>query len=53
MPQHSDCNAGVKLTAEEATQFEQAFNDESFRKLMAEYVSELSDPKYREEQEGG
>ena len=41
----------VKLTAEEAKQLERAFKDDEFRKLMAAYVSELSDPKYKEEQE--
>ena len=41
-----------KLTAEETKQIEQAFQDEAFRKLFAEYVSEISDPKHHEEQEG-
>jgi dynein assembly factor 2 len=41
----------VKLSAEEARQFEKAFSDDEFRNLMAEYVAELSDPKHKEEQE--
>jgi dynein assembly factor 2 len=41
----------MKLTAEEAKQVEKAFEDASFRKLLAEYVSELSDPSHREEHE--
>eukprot|EP00804_Cyclotella_cryptica_P002030 CCRYP_007420-RA/>CCRYP_007420-RA protein AED:0.40 eAED:0.42 QI:0/0/0/1/1/1/2/0/261 len=40
-----------RLTADEAKQFERAFQDESFRKLLADYASELSDPKHRAEQE--
>ena len=47
-------NAGeedVKLTAEEARQLEQAFKDDEFRKLMAEYVTEISDPNFKAEQE--
>ena len=41
----------VTLTAEESKQFERAFQDEAFRKLMADYVTELSDPQNKEEQE--
>jgi hypothetical protein len=42
----------IELTKEEAKQLEQAFNDKSFRQLLSEYVTELSDPKNREETEG-
>lgn len=45
--------ADGRLTPDEAKQFERAFQDESFRRLLAEYVSELSDPKHRKEHEGG
>ena len=45
-------NNDIKLTSEEAKQLEQAFQDESFRKLLADYVDEIRDPKHREEQEG-
>lgn len=53
MPQPSSATVenDVELTAEEAKQLEEAFKDDGFRKLMAEYASEISDPKYREEQE--
>jgi hypothetical protein len=49
MPTQTD---EVKLTAEEVASFEKAFSDESFRKLMADYVCEISDPKHKEETEG-
>jgi len=45
--------ADGQLTSDEAKQLERAFQDEAFRKLLADYVSELSDPKHRAEQEGG
>ena len=51
MPQINGDSNDVKLTAEKAKQLEEAFNDDKFCKLMSEYVSELSDPKYKEEQE--
>jgi dynein assembly factor 2 len=39
------------LTEEEASRLENAFGDDEFCKLMAEYAAELSDPKYKKEQE--
>ncbi len=39
------------ITEEEARRLENAFGDNEFCKLMAEYATELSDPKYKEEQE--
>lgn len=47
----TNAHEDVELTADEAKALEGAFKDESFRKLMAEYVSEISDPKNREESE--
>ena len=44
-------NDDVKLSEEEARQFEKAFSDDEFCNLMAEYVAELSDPKHKAEQE--
>lgn len=41
----------VKLSKEEAIRFEKAFEEKEFRHLMAEYVSEISDPKCRAEQD--
>ena len=43
--------AKENLTADEAKQLEEAFKDADFLKLMAEYISEISDPKHRAEQE--
>ena len=40
----------LEITAEEQDKFKRAFKDAEFRKMMAEYVDEISDPKYREEQ---
>ena len=40
-----------ELTSDEARRLERAFGDDEFCKLMAEYAKELSDPKYKEEQE--
>lgn len=40
-----------ELTSDEARRLEKAFGDDEFCKLMAEYANELSDPKYKEEQE--
>ena len=39
------------ITEEEARRLENAFDDNEFCKLMAEYATELLDPKYKEEQE--
>lgn len=44
-------NESINLTAEEVQQFEKAFANKEFRNLMAEYVSEISDPKHRAEQD--
>ena len=41
----------IKLSQEEAHKFKEAFANDNFRKLMAEYVSEISDPKHRAEQD--
>lgn len=41
----------IQLTLNEVKSLEQAFQDKSFRKLLAEYASEIADPKYRDEQE--
>ena len=41
----------IKLSKEEANRFENAFEQKEFRDLMAEYVSEISDPKHRAEQD--
>lgn len=41
----------IKLSKEEADKFEKAFEQKEFRDLMAEYVSEISNPKHRAEQE--
>ena len=39
------------MTEDETKKFTKAFGDPEFRKMMAEYVDEISDPKHREEQE--
>lgn len=41
----------VQISKEEADSIEKAFEAKEFRDLMAEYVSEISDPKYRAEQD--
>ena len=41
----------LKLSHEEAEKFQKAFGDEQFRKIFAEYVSEISDPNHRAEQD--
>jgi dynein assembly factor 2 len=41
----------VNLTKEEFHRIEKAFEDKEFRNLMADYVSEISDPKHRAEQD--
>ena len=51
MPQPAGDAKDADLTAAEAKQLGEAFKDETFRKLMAEYVNEISDPKHREETE--
>ena len=51
MPPVKEKEEGINLTADEAKHLEEAFKDSNFRKLMADYVSEISDPKHREEQE--
>ena len=40
-----------QLTAEEAKQLEAAFKDKDFCKLLSDYVSDISNPKFKEEQE--
>ncbi|KAL3805977.1 hypothetical protein ACHAW5_006584 [Stephanodiscus triporus] len=39
------------ISEEEVRRLENAFGDDAFCKLMAEYATELSDPKYKAEQE--
>ena len=39
-----------EMTAEETQKFSKAFQEPEFRKMFREYVNELSDPKFREEQ---
>jgi len=41
----------IELTAEEAKQLETAFKDADFCKLLSDYVSEISNPEFKEEQE--
>ena len=41
----------LDLTEEEQNKFTKAFQDKEFRKMMAEYVDEISDPKHRAEQD--
>jgi dynein assembly factor 2, axonemal len=41
----------VELTVEEAKQLETAFKDADFCKLLSDYVSEISNPEFKEEQE--
>ena len=40
-----------QLTVEEAKQLEAAFKDKDFCKLLSNYVSDISNPKFKEEQE--
>ena len=40
-----------QLTVEEAKQLEAAFKDKDFCKLLSDYVSDISNPKFKEEQE--
>jgi hypothetical protein len=42
---------GMKFTPEESDRFRKSFEDPEFRKLFAEYMDELQDPKNREETE--
>jgi dynein assembly factor 2 len=42
---------GVNMTKDEAEKFQKAFQEPEFRKLMADYVAEISDPKNRAEQD--
>jgi len=44
-------NNDIELTAEEAKQLETAFKDADFCKLLSDYVSEISNPEFKEEQE--
>jgi len=41
----------IELTVEEAKQLETAFKDADFCKLLSDYVSEISNPEFKEEQE--
>lgn len=44
-------NEKMKFSPEEASRFRKAFADPEFRKMFAEYMDELQDPKNREETE--
>ena len=44
-------DADIALTAEEAKELELAFKDQDFCKLLSDYASEISNPKFKEEQE--
>mmetsp|Transcript_27551 Transcript_27551/g.36126 ORF Transcript_27551/g.36126 Transcript_27551/m.36126 type:complete len:716 (+) Transcript_27551:108-2255(+) len=46
-----DKTKDFQMTEEEAKKFREAFEEPEFRKLFADYVDEISDPKYREETE--
>ncbi len=41
----------IQFSNEESTKFQKAFEDPEFRKLFADYIDELQDPKNREENE--
>ena len=41
----------MHFTEEESNRFQKSFEDPEFRKLFADYMDELSDPKNREETE--
>ena len=41
----------MQFTPEESARFQKSFEDPEFRKLFAEYLDELQDPKNREETE--
>lgn len=41
----------MQFTPEESSRFQKSFEDPEFRKLFADYMDELSDPKNREETE--
>ena len=47
----NDKNDNIKLTKEEMNHLEKAFEEKEFRNLMVEYMNEISDPKYRAEQD--
>jgi dynein assembly factor 2 len=41
----------MKFSETESTRFKKSFEDPEFRKLFADYMDELNDPKNREENE--
>ena len=41
----------LQLTQEETDKFKKAFDDPEFKKLFAEYMDEMQDPKNRDETE--
>lgn len=43
-------NESIRVTKEEAINIERAFQEEDFRNLLSDYLKEISDPKYRAEQ---
>ena len=47
----ADAKEQQQLTVEEAKQLETAFKDKDFCKLLSDYVSDISNPKFKEEQE--
>lgn len=46
----SSSQGELKVTKEEAARIEQALQEEEFRKLLSEYVDDISDPRHRAEQ---
>ena len=46
---HKDDKDG--MTNEEGEKFRKAFEDPKFREMLADYMDEISDPKYRAETE--
>lgn len=49
--QNNSNNEKLQFTDEESAKFRKAFEEPEFRKLFAEYMDELQDPKHREENE--
>jgi hypothetical protein len=44
-------NSAMQFSSEESEKFKKAFDDPEFRKLFADYLDEMQDPKNREENE--
>lgn len=45
------CHFYLDYDTDESERFKKAFNDPEFRKLFSDYMDELQDPQYREENE--